>query len=87
MSSREGTDLGWADRPQVQRRIRLALYAVCAGLVLIELIIHRHTSHALERIPAFYALYGFASLAAAVAGAKALRRLIGRNEGYYDGDA
>lgn len=87
MSSRDNTDLGWADRPHVQRRIRLGLYAVCAMLVLIELFIDRHINHALERIPAFYAVYGFASLAVAVAGAKALRRLIGRDEGYYDGDA
>lgn len=77
-------DSGWADNPGVKRRIRLVLYGVCAVLLLAELFVDRHPENALEALPEFYALYGLVSLIAAVLAAKGLRRLVGRNESYYD---
>jgi branched-subunit amino acid transport protein len=83
-------DMGWADRPEVRQRIRYVLYAICAALVVADLVVHRHVMFAMERIPAFYALYGFVALVAVVLLAKGLRRLVGRPEDYYEnggGDA
>lgn len=74
---------GWADRPGVQRAIRIALYAVCAVLLPVELLVHRHAYNAIEAVPFFYALYGFAALWVAVTIAKGLRKLARRNEDYY----
>lgn len=74
---------GWADRPRVQRAIRVALYVACALLLLAELGIHRHAYNAVEAVPFVYALYGFAALWVAVAIAKGLRRLIRRDEDFY----
>lgn len=87
MHEREQGEMGWADRPGPKRVIRLALYTVCALLLLAEVAYHRHTVHAVEELPAFYALYGFAALLFAVMAAKGLRRLVGRGEDYYDDDA
>lgn len=74
---------GWADRPEVQQRIRYLLYSVCALLVIADLLVHRHTYLPVEEIPAFYAFYGFAALVGVVMLAKALRLRVGRNEDYY----
>lgn len=75
---------GWADKPENKRRIRWVLYGVCVGLVIADLIVHRHISTPAERLPAFYALYGFVALVGVVVAAKGLRLLIKRDEGYYD---
>ncbi|MEZ5491163.1 MAG: hypothetical protein R3F50_12705 [Gammaproteobacteria bacterium] len=74
---------GWADRPEVQQRIRYLLYSVCALLVIADLLVHRHTYLPVEEIPAFYAFYGFAALVGVVMLAKALRQRVGRSEDYY----
>jgi hypothetical protein len=75
---------GWADKPINRRRIRLFLYAACALLAVVDLAIDRHIGMPAERVPAFYALYGFAALVGVVLAAKGLRRLVRRDEDYYD---
>lgn len=77
-------DHGWADIHENKRRVRVALYAVCLLLLVLDLFIHRHTYNTLEQIPLFYALYGFAALVFAVVAAKGLRALVKRDEDYYD---
>lgn len=75
---------GWADKPGNQKLIRRVLYGACVLLVLADFIVHRHISTDVERVPAFYALYGFAALVGVVMAAKGLRRLVRRDEDYYD---
>lgn len=75
---------GWADRPEIRRLLRRVLYAACALLVIADFVVHRHISTTVERVPAFYVLYGFAALVGVVMAAKGLRRLIRRDEDYYD---
>lgn len=75
---------GWADRIGNRRLILRVLYAACAVLVIADFIVHRHISTDIERVPAFYALYGFAALVGVVMAAKALRLLVKRDEEYYD---
>lgn len=74
---------GWADRPQNRQRIRNILYVVCAVLVVADFIVHRHTMLPLEKLPAFYPVYGFVALVTVVLLAKLLRKLVGRREDYY----
>ena len=74
---------GWADRPEVQQRIRYALFIICAALVIADLIVTRYTYLEVEEILAFYAFYGFAALVGVVMLAKMLRQLVGRSEDYY----
>lgn len=56
------------------------------GLVLVDLVHHRHTQVDLERITGAYGLYGFLAFAFAVLMGWPLGRLLHRKANYY-GDA
>jgi hypothetical protein len=75
---------GWPDKPDNQRLIRRVLYVACALLVAADFVVHRHIYTDIERVPAFYALYGFVALVGVVMAAKGLRHFVKRNEDYYD---
>lgn len=72
------------DNPQNVRRLLRALYVVCALLAILDFVVHRHVEHPWERLYAFYAIFGFVALVAVVLSAKQLRKLVKREEGYYD---
>jgi hypothetical protein len=84
MQNGNNENLGWADKPVVRQRIRYVLYVVCGLLVVADFIVHRHVYMPLEKIPAFYALYGFAALVGVVVLAKLLRKVVGKDEDYYE---
>jgi peptidoglycan/LPS O-acetylase OafA/YrhL len=75
---------GWADKPRNRQIVRGTIYVACLLLVVAEFFVHRHISTPIERVPAFYALYGFAALVGVVMAAKGLRLLVKRDEEYYD---
>ena len=75
---------GWADKPGIQKLILRVLYAACAVLVVADFVVHRQPITPIERVPAFYAMYGFAALVGVVLAAKGLRLLVKRDEEYYD---
>lgn len=75
---------GWADKPRNRKLVRRAIYLACMLLVVADFLVHRHISTAAERLPAFYALYGFVALVGVVMAAKGLRLLVKRDEEYYD---
>lgn len=60
------------------------LLAVCVALLAADLVIHRHTVHALEELTGFYAFYGFIACVSLVLLAKVMRRLLMRSEDYWD---
>lgn len=78
------TDDGFFDRPQVIKWMLRIFYSICIALVVVDFIIHRHISTDVERIPAFYAIYGFAVCAILVLTARQLRKLLIREEHFYD---
>ena len=84
MQTSDNNNMGWADKPAVRKRIRNVLYVVCVLLVLADFVVHRHIVMPLERIPAYYAIYGFIALVSVVMLAKLLRKLVGREEDYYE---
>jgi hypothetical protein len=75
---------GWADKPANQKLIRRILFGACVLLVVADFVVHRHISTGVERVPAFYALYGFIALVGVVMASKGLRRIVKRDEDYYD---
>lgn len=75
---------GWADKPENRRKVRIVLYVACVLLVAADFVVHRHVGMAAEKVPAFYAWYGFISLVAVVLSAKVLRMIVKRREDYYD---
>ena len=72
------------DRPANLRRLRRVFYAICAALVGIEVVLHRHTVHAWEGVFAFYAIYGLVACVVLVLAAKQMRRVLMRRESYYE---
>ena len=72
------------DNPRNVRLFLRAFYVLCALLLVLDLFVHRHVEHPLERLLGFYPLYGFIAIVALVMLAKQLRRLVMRKEDYYD---
>ncbi len=72
------------DDPKNVRRVVRALFAACVVLALADLVVHRHVVHPLEELFGFYAFYGFVACVVLVLLAKEMRKLLMRNEDYYD---
>jgi hypothetical protein len=74
------------DNPRNVSILIRCLYIICALLVVLDFILHRHTTHEWEHITGFYAIFGFTAYLVIVLGANQLRKLVGRKEDYYDVD-
>ena len=74
------------DKPGNIRRTLHALYAVCAVLLLLDVILHRHVVHSWEWLWGFYPLYGFVGCVVLVLVAKWMRTFLMRPEDYYERD-
>lgn len=72
------------DNPRNVERLLKGFYAICILLVIADFIIHRHTTMVWEKIPAFYAIYGFTACVVLVIVAKLMRKVVMRKENYYD---
>ena len=72
------------DNPRNVERLLNGFYVICILLVIADFIIHRHMSMAWEKIPAFYAIYGFIAWVVLVIVAKLMRKVVMRPENYYD---
>lgn len=78
----------WDSRRNVRRLIQVFL-GCCALLLLLDLVIHRHlTFHhgelGLEGWFGFYAVYGFVCCVTLVLVAKQMRKVVRRDEDYYE---
>lgn len=74
------------DRPENVSRLLYVFYALCIGLVLLDLFVHRHIAHPWERFFGFHAFYGFVACWLLVVVAKLMRKVLMRGEDYYDVD-
>ena len=72
------------DNPKNVERLLKGFYVICILLVIADFIIHRHIMMAWEKIPAFYAIYGFIACVVLVVIATWMRKIIMREENYYD---
>ena len=72
------------DRPSTVKWILRIFYALCILLVLVDFIVHRHIETDIEKIPAFYAIYGFVACVLLVVIAKEMRKVLIRDEHYYE---
>lgn len=80
-------DPRWLDDPRNVRRIVYGLYAVCLGLLIAGIFVHRHSDFPGHGVFGFYAAFGFLAYCGIVNVAKVLRRLLGRPENYYLSDS
>lgn len=72
------------DNPRNVERLLRVFYATCILLVVVDFFVHRHIVMAWEKLPAFYALYGFVACVLLVVLAKLMRKVVMRKEEYYD---
>lgn len=74
------------DKPKNVKRFLTAFWVICVLLFVADFRVDRHKEHALEHIPAMYAIYGFVGIALLIVIAKQLRKVVMRSEDYYDAD-
>jgi len=72
------------DRQENVERLLRGFYVICILLALADFVVHRHIGFDWEKIPAFYALYGFVACVLLVLIAKQMRKILMRREDYYD---
>ena len=74
------------DDPRNLKRLLKVFYIICAGLVLTDIVHHRHAIHTWENLWGFYAIFGFVACVALVLIAKEMRKVLMRGEDYYDAE-
>ena len=72
------------DNPKNVTLLLRVFYVLCAVLMLLDFVVHRHIYTELEKIPTFYALYGFVACVVLVVIAKEMRKWLMRDEDYYE---
>ncbi len=77
-------DKGFFDRPETVTRIIQVLLAVSALSVVADFFYHKHVDYDFQGWIGFDAIYGFIACVALVLSAKQLRRILMRDEDYYD---
>jgi hypothetical protein len=73
------------NRDNIKTFLRI-FYIICAVLLILDFVIHRHVMHAWEHLFGFYAVYGFVACVALVLIAKEMRKVLMRSEDYYGDD-
>ncbi len=72
------------DNPRNVKRLIFALYAACALVLGLELLVERHVTYPWEGLFGFYAIFGLVACIFLVLAAKEMRKLVRRPEDYYD---
>lgn len=79
-----GGEIHWLMRPRTIRGLWVGFIAVLAATVAAGFAVDLHPHFEIERLPAFFALYGFLACVAMVVGSKLLGFLLKREDTYYD---
>ena len=75
----------WLDERRNVNKVIYALCAVCAVVMAADLSPYKHHLHfGFEYWFGFYALFGFIACVSLVLAAKVLRKVVKRDEDYYD---
>ncbi len=74
------------DKPKNIQRGWWLLCVACVALFLIDFVYHRQVIYSWEGLWGFYGLFGFIGIVVLILLAKQLRKLVMREEDYYDVD-
>lgn len=74
----------WLDDRRNVDRIFYALCIACGGLVLADFLYHKHAHFDFESVTGFHGMFGFVAYVGLVLTAKQLRKVLRRDEDYYD---
>ncbi|MFI2430715.1 hypothetical protein [Streptomyces sp. NPDC018693] len=81
---RRPDDRRWLDEPRNVTRLVHGLAVLCLMALLADFLYAKHPYFSVERWPGFFAVFGFVSSVTLVLTAKGLRRLLRRDEDYYE---
>ena len=74
----------WLDNSKNVTKVFWGVVAVCVLLFAADAFYHKHVELEAESVFGFYGIYGFVACVALVLAAKGLRKILMRNEDYYD---
>ena len=74
----------WLDDPRNVRKLYRRLWIVGVLFVTADLFYEKHIEFLIERLFGFFGFYGFVSCLFLVLAAKQLRKIVIRDEDYYD---
>ncbi|MBC8341489.1 MAG: hypothetical protein H8E63_07515 [Proteobacteria bacterium] len=75
---------GWFDKPSNVNKIVWTLVAMCIASVVADFFYQKDAHYDFQAYPGFDAVYGFVSFVFLVLVAKQLRKIVMRDEDYYD---
>jgi hypothetical protein len=82
----DGKKDGFLDRQKNVDGLLWALTALGVAILAVDLFYHRHIYHPWERLWGFYGVFGAVGIVVLVQLAKVLRRMVMRDEDYYESD-
>ena len=74
----------WLDDKNNVQKIYCALFVVCIALVMAVAFYHKHVHYSFEGIFGFFGLFGFGLSFLLVLVSRELRKILMRDEDYYD---
>ena len=74
----------WLDDPANTRKVYVGLWVVCILLAALDLFYDNHGHYDFEELPGFSAVFGFVACVGLVLASKGLRRIVMRDEDFYD---
>ena len=74
----------WIDSKSNVDKLVYAICIICVSLFLIDFFYEKHPQVYVEQLFGFYCLYGFIICCGIVFGGIALRKLVARQEKFYD---
>ena len=74
----------WLDDSRNVDKIFYGLLVLCVAVVAADLLYHKHGHFDFETGLGFHAAFGFAAYVLLVSSAKLLRKLVKRDEDFYD---
>ena len=74
----------WLDERKNVNKVFYTLCAVCTSVVIADFVYHKHGHFSFEEIIGFHAGFGFVAYVGLVLLATQLRRVLKRDEDYYD---
>jgi hypothetical protein len=75
----------WLDEKKNVDKVVYGLYTICVVVLLLDLLPYKHHLHfGFEYWPGFYGIYGLVGSVGLVLAAKQLRKIVRRDEDYYD---
>ena len=86
MDEQKETRQSWIERPGSTGKLFGLLIVGCVVLLLADVgdLYHKHVNYAVEKIPGFYAIFGFVAYSLIVGAGWVWRSVVMRKEDYYD---